>query len=467
MADVRRLRLGVFVGVILMIGAAAPLHASPADLFGLGGRWGGMGDAAVAGVTEPAAIFFNPAGLAAARSATVSVGLMGQGTWLSLPAGKMQRLDWPVDAVVGLSAPVPFEGWMAQRLWVGLLLVAAPSSLAVIRGRTATEVFYPYYDNRAQRLMVLPAIAFRAMDSSGRGRLTLGVSLDILADMSGLVLARESAARSVEARVSEELSTRVGVIAGIRYALGDWALGLAYRQAFFLRMTTDSFNHVAGADLDLSLSLDTLYDPHTFVLGGQWTPGPWTLALQVSYSLWRFYKGPFVATTSELPLVGALETDLPDIPFHDTVSVVAGTEYRFALPRTMTLSLRGGLGFDSSPLPLQHGRTNMLDGHKVSASLGLGLDLGRVVGRRIRLDAHARATVLIPRTMDKRLFMPDEQCPAPPPGTVDPDDYLLDERPCDRTDPDSLGFQTSNPGYPTLRSSGFVLSGGVSLEVEL
>ncbi len=442
-------------------------QASPADLFGLGGRWGGMGGAAAAGAVEPSAAFHNPAGLSLSLHPTLSVGLMGQETWLSLPAGRVQRLDWPVDVVLGLSAPVPFEGWMSRRLWVGLVLVAAPSSLAVIRGRMATDVFYPYYDDRAQRLMVLPALSFKVMDAPRRGILSVGISLNILADMDGVVLATEGAARSVEARVTEALGTKIAAIAGLRYTIGDWSVGLVYRQAFSMHVSTDSLNNVAGADLDLSMSLDTLFDPHTFILGGQWSPGRWTLAAQVAYSLWRFYPGPYVATTSSLPLVGDLETDLPDIAFHDTVTALVGAEYRLDLPRDMGLALRAGLGFENSPVPIQHGRTNMLDGHKITASLGMGFDLGRVVGRKIRLDAHVRATVLLPRTMDKRPYMPDEQCPAPPPGTVDPDEYLLDERPCDRTDPDSLGFQTSNPGYPSVSSSGWTLSGGLSVEVEL
>ncbi len=254
---------------------------------------------------------------------------------------------------------------------------------------------------------------------------------------------------------------------GLQYRWKDLAVGLSYRQAFAVDVSTVSSNFVAGAVLDLNIYLTTLYDPHTFSFGVQWSPGRWLLALQMDYGLWRFYKGPFVRVTSELPLVGSLESKPPDIPFQDTVSVRLGGERRFDLGRDVILALRLGAGFQTAAVPVQHGRTNMLDGHKVSASLGVGLDLGRLAGRRLWIDLHGRLTVVLPRDMAKELFLPDPECPAPPPGSADPDEVLVDDKPCDRTDPETLGFQTTNPGYPSIHSGGYVVSGGLSLGVEL
>ena len=170
---------------------------------------------------------------------------------------------------------------------------------------------------------------------------------------------------------------------------------------------------------------------------------------------------------SLLPLVGELTGDMPDIPFDDAISIRFGTEYVFKLPRTVQLPLRAGIGFETSPVPVQRGRTNMLDGHKFSLSLGLGVDLGKLARRRIWIDLHARMQFLLPQKMSKNVYVPEQECPAPPAGSVDPDLYLTDEMPCDRTDPATLGIQISNPGYPSVESGGWVVSGGISLGVEL
>jgi hypothetical protein len=427
-----------------------------------------MGDAATSLADDFSAAFYNPSGLAMAAKPSLSVGFLGYGAWLEQGDGTAS-ISHPVEAHLGISFPLPFRGVMKDRLWLGLAFATHPDIVARFKSRLPTEPFYPYYDNRTQRLTLLPAAAFRVFDDPRRGRLSLGVGLNVLAGLSGTVVAREGPSRSVEARVSEKLGTIARVTAGVTYEKGGFRVGLSYRQEMGADVVTRSYNNVAGADLNLDIAAEALYDPHTVVLGGSWRPdgGQWSFGFDVGYALWRLYGGPYVQVDSLLPLVGELRGDVPDIQFNDAVSVRAGVERWFELPETMRMALRGGVGFESSPVPVQHGRTNMLGGHKLAFSLGLGFDLGRVLGRRVWADAHARLQWVIPRTMQKKLYIPDEECPAPPPGSVDPDDYLIDERPCDRTDPSTLGIQISNPGYPSIDSGGVVVSGGLTLGVEL
>jgi len=442
-------------------------HASPASLYGLGARWSAMGGAGVATANDFAACFYNPAGLARARTGSVEVGLLLHAGWLSVPGGT-RGVGGPADAVLGLSVPLPLKRWLARRIWFGLAFTTPPNRLARLTAPMPSDIFYPYYENRGDRLMILPGLAARVIDRPSWGRLTVGVAANVLANLSGVVVAEQGAARSIQARVSEKLSTLVRVNAGVDYAFGDWSVALAYRQAFAIRMTTTSANRVAGADLDLDIVADVLYDPHTFSLGLSWSPTKWLLALQLDYALWRLYKGPFVGVSSVLPLVGALQGDPPEIQFHDAVALRLGMERRMVVGRKgVELSVRAGLAFETTPVPVQHGRTNMLDGDKVSAMLGLGVNLGRVFRRKVWIDLHGRLDALIPRTMAKRIDTPSQQCPAPPVGSVDPDDVLVDEQPCDRTDPGTLGFQTSNPGYPSVHSQGFVLSGSLMFGMEL
>jgi hypothetical protein len=108
----------------------------------------------------------------------------------------------------------------------------------------------------------------------------------------------------------------------------------------------------------------------------------------------------------------------------------------------------------------------MLDGHKIMISAGIGVDLGKLLKRRVWVDLHLRLHALVPRTIRKVISTSAQECPAQPPP-LGPDEALSDEVPCDRTDETTLGLQISNPGYPHLRASGYVLSGGFSLGVEL
>lgn len=469
-----RTKIGV-LGVIL-VGLLLGAHprraeANSAELFGLGSRWAGMGDASVALANDFAAAFYNPANLALAKRPSLSFGMLGYGAWLDL-GEESAGIQHPLEAHVGVHFPFPLKGWMKNRLWVAVAFSSHPDIAARLKGHMPSDAFYPYYDNRTQRLLLIPSLAFKVLDHSRYGRLSVGVGVNALAGLAGTVVGQEGASRSVEARVEEELFSILRVVAGLSYEIKGLSFGLAYRQEMNVKVTTSSFNYVAGADLNLDIEADTLYDPHTLVFGAAWRSTPkngssWAVGLEMGYALWRFYRGPYVAVDSLLPLVGDLKGDLPDIQFKDAVSVRLGAEHWFGLPKKMRLAVRGGVGFESSPVPIQHGRTNMLDGHKLRFSVGLGFDLGKVLRRRIWVDAHARLGLVLARTMKKKIFIPDEECPPPPPGTVDPDDYLVDELPCDRTDPNTQGLQISNPGYPSIRSGGLVVSGGITLGVEL
>lgn len=425
-----------------------------------------MGDAAGALATGPTASYYNPAGVAAGLRPELHFSSLAYVGWLRVRQ-ETHSIENPYEFSVGLAVPIPFRGVMARRIWVGLLLVAHPDIVARVISHLPTEPFYPYFDNRSQRLMLLPTLAFRVLDHPKKGRLTLGVGINAFAGLSGVIVGQEGASRALEARVSETLGGIFRLTAGVRY---DWRflhVGLTYRQQFSMRFKTDSYNFVAGTDLNLNIDAEGLFSPHTVVLGLGASPTErLTVGLDLSYAVWSQYKGPFVTVSSLLPLVGTLVGDVPQVPFKDSVAVRAGVEYRVALPKGIHLPLRLGLGFESSPVPEQPGRTNMLDGHKLVVSGGVGVDLGTLMGRRVWVDLHLRLHAVLPRVFEKKIVVPGSECPAQP-SPVTPDEALGDEVPCDRTNDETLGLQLSNPGYPRLRASGFVLSGGFGLGVEL
>jgi len=461
-----RLAVAALAAALLVVGNGRPGRANSADIFGVGSKGSGMGDAVTALASGPTAAFYNPAGIANEDRAQFHFSSTAYQGWLKVRS-ETHQIENPYEFAVGLTVAFPFKGRLQHKIWLGLLLTAHPDILARVISHLPTDPFYPYFDNRSQRLVLIPAVAFRLLDSAKRGRLTLGVGANVFAGLQGVIIGEEGASRSLEARVSEGLSGIVRMVAGLRYAWRWLNVGFAYRQQFSMPFKTDSFNFVAGGDLNLNVDAEGLFSPHILVLGFAVTPTKkLSLGLDVSYALWSLFRGPYVRVSSVLPLVGDLVGDTPRIDFKDTVAVRVGVEYRVALPRKLVMPLRAGFGVETSPVPDQPGRTNLLDGHKLIFSFGGGFDLGRMLKRRVWVDLHLRVHVLVPRTFRKKISVPAEECPmsAPPLG---PDEALSDEVPCDRTDDSTLGLQISNPGYPYLKASGFVLSGGFTLGVEL
>ncbi len=461
-----RLVTAALVVAFLALGWAPATRANSADIFGLGSKDSGMGDATTALASGPTAAYYNPAGIANGHRAQLHFSSTAYHAMLRVRS-KTHHIENPYEFALGLTVAVPFKGRLHKRIWLGLLLTAHPDILARVISRLPTDPFYPYFDNRTQRLVLIPALAVRILDSAKRGRLTVGVGANVFAGLTGVIIGEEGASRSLEARVSEGLSGIFRMVAGVRYNWRWLNVGLTYRQAFSMPFKTDSFNFVAGADLNLNVDAEGLFSPHTLVLGLAVTPtNRLSFGLDVSYSLWSLWRGPYVQVSSVLPLVGDLVGDVPKLDYKDTIAVRVGVEYRVKLPRKLVMPLRAGFGLETSPIPDQPGRTNMLDGHKLIFSLGGGFDLGKVLKRRVWVDMHLRLHVLIPRFFRKVISVSAEECPATAPP-LGPDQALSDEVPCDRTDDTTLGLQITNPGYPYLKASGVVISGGFTLGVEL
>jgi len=134
----------------------------------------------------------------------------------------------------------------------------------------------------------------------------------------------------------------------------------------------------------------------------------------------------------------------------DTVEGRLGGRYRFA----DGWSIAGGGAYAPTPVPEQTGRTNLVDNDRITVATGLRWK-ARLAGRNWVFGLAMRMTRLIPFEHTKRQG----------------DDAVFDEFP-DSIDingepvPDSAGFQSNNPGFPSYRSDGWAgaasLTGAVS-----
>lgn len=440
------MRPALLATIAVIVAAPAAGRANPAEIFGFGSRAAGVAGAVSAWIDDFSAGYYNPAGIAFAHGKSVSVGAVASLTRLQVNGVNQEGSD-PIGVVVGATAPVPLGGFLADRLHVGIGLYVLPSTLIRVTARLPDEPFYPYYDNRAQRLVVLPFLAARLTDT-----LALGVGVDVLAKVTGTVIAFEGPTRSLQPRVDEEIGANIALHAGLRWQpTAAHGLALVYRQAFGLPFATIADTVVAGEPLALNLRAEGLYTPHQVVAGYAFRDGATLVAADVTWAHWSAYEGPYVRVTSNLPLVGPLAGRTPEVSFSDTIGLRVGLEQGVG-----RVALRGGYGYETSAVPSdQPGVTNLLDGPKHTVSLGFGIALWR----GLRVDAHLEGQFVGGRTLRKRIAPADEE--------TAPFDGLHDEVLDNPSEPATLGAQISNPGYPTIDSGGQLFSGGITMELRL
>ncbi len=151
---------GIGVACLALTLASAPAHASPAEVFGLGSRHAGQAGAGVATVDDVAAPLVNPAGLARSPGKRLSLGALG--AWANLRINDRRTgLTDPAGTVLGLTLPAPLGGPLADRVHLGLAMYVLPGSIARIVARFPDEPFYPYYQGRTERLVILPGVGVR------------------------------------------------------------------------------------------------------------------------------------------------------------------------------------------------------------------------------------------------------------------------------------------------------------------
>ena len=276
---------------------------------------------------------------------------------------------------------------------VGVALYVVPDSVVRVIARKPEQPFFPYYDNRTQRLVVLPSLAVRI----GWG-FSAGIAINYLAGLNGQVFTAEGYTRAVEPRVDEAIFATAKIHAGLlwRSPSDRFAASLVYRQRFSVPFNTDSRNRVGGEPINIRIDAEGLFTPDEIVVGGAVRVVPrLRVSADLTASLWSQWRGPFVLVDSDLPIIGPLSAPPPTLAYKDTVSLRAGVEYEHPVDGFCALRARAGYGFETSPIPAeseQHG-TRLLDGTKHFLGLGFGLRLSRgALG--LRVDGHGQLHVV-------------------------------------------------------------------------
>jgi hypothetical protein len=418
--------------------------ASGADVFGIGSEAIARGGAMTAVSTGHEATFYNPAGLAFGERRELSFGYLRILPDLTIQtrSGEIeQEISDPDLLVLGVALP------LSERFAIGFSSYVLPQTILHVVASSPEEPFFPYYANRTQRLLLLPAIAARPFDW-----LSVGVGVNYLAGLGGGASAAEGPTREVEANVSEELPPTAALHAGLRVqALESLAFGFVYRQAFSLPYFTDTTNVIAGTKLDVSVEAKAVETPDEFAVGVGWKQGPLALSLDGTWARWSESEGPYVRVTA---FVAGVQIDQPppSKPYRDVFNLRWGAAYEHELSTATKLTYRLGQFFEPSFIEDQPGRTNLIDGPKLGWSAGLGIATTDLLPLPLRFDLHAQAISVRSRRYDKRISTIDQ-------AKTDPS-ALADE--------DSApGVQISNRGYPSISGGGRVYTAGATVTLEL
>jgi hypothetical protein len=432
--------LGCLAGARTAQASAFEVHGfGPAGVAEIGAR--------AARADDGTATFYNPGGLGLGRGVRAELAPT-LGVSALAAQGKTIPLEDPFGISLAVDATIPLEGPLSDRIRFGFGGYLPPASALRLIARPAATPLYPYFDNRTQRMILLPALAVRLA-----GGLAVGAGVDVLGGVSGPADVRAGASGAPEPRIDVEATTVAAARVGVRLDPAPHVrLGLVYRQGFAVPARITTAAEVGGVPLDVAVDVrEALFDPATFVLASSFDLGRATFEIDASYARWSDYAGPFVQTSADLPGVHIVSEPAPAL-FRDVIGLRAAGSYAFSLGPRAELTARAGAGIEPSILNgARQGRTNLLDGDKALAGLGATLRLLEILGSALRIGAGVSATAVLPSEQAK-IACARAPCPR---GTVAGPDPA---RPQEGID---------NPGFPRLKGGGVMWAGSLGVGVDL
>jgi len=376
------------LALALLAPMAGQSHANPVDSFGLGARAVGMAGAMTATAEGFAASHYNPAALARDNRLRIELGYA-----FMHPELRIDGRTLGVDAHRGFQGGFVIAGDVYEHTIAFALSLHLPDRLITrVRALPERQPRFVLYDNRPQRLVLSASFAVEVFEG-----LTIGASLTFLSHTEG----RLDVAGRVGFTDTEETQLRAGVVedlvavryptVGVHYApTPELQLGVTFREEFALRLdlevlvsgdiVEDGETTLPDASFDMSSSSSTLFSPRQLAIGLAWDAGCWLISADLTWAQWSRFPTPTAEVTMSLSLPGLpVELPPPDTPvapdFHDIFIPRIGVEAPVLDVSFMTLSVRGGYGYEPSPVPPQRDRTNFVDSDKHSFSVGLGVEL--------------------------------------------------------------------------------------------
>jgi long-chain fatty acid transport protein len=399
-------RRGVAAFAALSLYAAAPAAASPADLFGFGGRSPGMGGTGVATATDFDAAYLNPAGLADVVRKRITFGFLFGDFDLELD-GRSAGTDSATGLLFGGAVPVPLGGALQNRLGFGIGFLVPPNAINRAQHPFPGEPVFELLETRAHVVGLQLGLGARI---SKRWRAGLGVMT--LATLDGRIHVSTDAAGRFTTRSQQDLVTRLTPVAGVRFLVPELHLqtGLVFRGAaqtdYQILITNDLQESLPLTIPTLTIGGTSQYDPMTVAFEAAYErKRRLVITLQVAWARWSAYP---------LPTVNPVEAQPPQQPpgFRNTFIPRLGVQRVLWHGRRSAGVVRAGYQFVPSPAPEMTGKQSLLDNTRHVLSGGAGLYLpGMKVP--LYLDGWVQLHQLVGRSHEKdpALFEPGEEMP--------------------------------------------------------
>ncbi len=386
-------------------------RANPLDTFGFGSRETAMGGAVSADVADFSANYYNPAGLARAKSLEISIGYFRADHFLKIN-GKESAIDPVRGIVAGVVAPgelfsIPFA--------FGLGLHLPDARISRIRALPQQEPRWELYDNRNQRLVLNANLAI-----SPFSWLQIGGGLSFMAategelDISGDANILNPQSSQLRHQVNADLTAVRYPQFGARIQLSKRAsLAIVYRGQFQLDLDLKAklqgdLAPFTTAYYALEAQAVDAFLPQQIVVGGSWQVTDRVKAnADFTWVNWSAYIAPVAHLDVDLnipPPAGGWPANItpPTVPvatkivplqMHDRLVPHLGVEWKaIALPKFEAF-VRGGYEYQKTPIPAQTGVTNYIDRDRHAFSAGIGGKLiapTKILPGDVRLDLHAQ-----------------------------------------------------------------------------
>src|SRR5262249_37554373 len=146
-----------------VLATAGPARAGAFEVLGFGPAGMAEVGARAARADDGTATFYNPGGLGLGRGVRLEIAPTLGVSSLSVQ-GQTAALTDPFGVALAFDATIPFKGPLEDRIRIGFGAYLPTAGALHLIARRSDEPFFPYYDNRTQRLVLVPALAVRILD---------------------------------------------------------------------------------------------------------------------------------------------------------------------------------------------------------------------------------------------------------------------------------------------------------------